>query len=388
MTNLNLLIINDRGISGGGTENRIRILIDELLQINSVDKIFVIQRFGENYSSERLKIITARSTMHSLILTAQNMIKSKINIVQVHNLASLTPLSLLITKLFRKPVIFFAHDYWPICNYKNFINPLKAASDKLCDAPLGRNCRRCISWKGKIKQLVWNKIINLANIGVASGETVRKVYENNNLLKNKWVEITPWIALDKFAYSDDYSQRENILFVGSLIEFKGAWVLAKALKYIKKEFPDIKTVFIGDQQAEDKKNIENIGLKDGTSDNMIFLGKQSWDEIKKEHDKAIVYVCSTVCMETFGLNWAEAMASGVPIVASRIGSLPDFLENRAILVEPRNAEELGIAIIKLLKDKKLRNELSEKGVKFAEDNFSIHNAVQSLLKIYERLAAR
>lgn len=387
---INLLVLNDNGIIGGGAENRLKLLLNSFRNEEFICKIIVLQKYGSDLSDGKIKIITCRNILGSLILFYKLIKKEKINIIQAHNISELTPILFIVAKIMHIPTIFFAHDYWPICGYRSFINPYTASSKKLCNHP-GKIFSQCLSFKSSIKLRIWRALLNLANVGVASGETVKKVYEENKMLRNKWEIITPWIDTKLFGSSTRQRKKEKskiILFVGSLAEFKGAWVLAEALKFVKKEFPDIKAVFIGSRQEKnsaDRIKLENIGKRDNTINNMLFLEEQNWQFIKKMHEKSAVYACPTICMETFGLNWAEAMASGVPIVASRIGSIPDFLEKRGILVEPRNPISLAEGILKLLKNKKLAKTRSEDGKKYALSNFTVEVANKSILRLYHSL---
>ena len=67
--------------------------------------------------------------------------------------------------------------------------------------------------------------------------------------------------------------------------------------------------------------------------------------------------------EGFGIPVLESMASGVPVIVSNTSSLPEVVEDAGILVDPQKVEDIEISIYKILNDKKLRIELTEKGLK-------------------------
>ncbi|MBT9150339.1 MAG: D-inositol 3-phosphate glycosyltransferase [candidate division WS2 bacterium] len=88
--------------------------------------------------------------------------------------------------------------------------------------------------------------------------------------------------------------------------------------------------------------------------------------------------------EGFGMPVLEAMACGVPVITSNITSMPEIAGDAAILINPRNPEELKNSILTLLNDKKLRNDLRERGFRQAK-KFSWKKMAKETLEIYESL---
>jgi glycosyltransferase involved in cell wall biosynthesis len=89
--------------------------------------------------------------------------------------------------------------------------------------------------------------------------------------------------------------------------------------------------------------------------------------------------------EGFGLPPLEAMACGTPVIVSNVSSLPEVVADAGILVDPYDAEELSVAMWRLLSDAELRASLIEKGYKRA-GFFSWDKAAQETLKLYHSLA--
>ncbi len=108
-----------------------------------------------------------------------------------------------------------------------------------------------------------------------------------------------------------------------------------------------------------------------------------------EEDLVLLYNCATVFLypslyEGFGMPVLEAMACGVPVITSNITSMPEIAGDAAILINPRNPEELKNSILTLLNDKKLRNDLRERGFRQAK-KFSWKKMAKETLEIYESL---
>jgi len=88
--------------------------------------------------------------------------------------------------------------------------------------------------------------------------------------------------------------------------------------------------------------------------------------------------------EGFGLPLLEAMASGLPIVASKTSSIPEVVGDAGILVDPLNLNELGEAVNRLLRDASLRTSLKEKGMQRARE-FTWEKAAQETLTSYQEV---
>ena len=91
--------------------------------------------------------------------------------------------------------------------------------------------------------------------------------------------------------------------------------------------------------------------------------------------------------EGFGLVLLEAMSRRVPIIASRVGAIPEIVVDgeTGILVEPRNVDQLGGAMTRLLNDRALRKYMGLLGAARLEEHFSVEKMVDGTLAIYENI---
>jgi glycosyltransferase involved in cell wall biosynthesis len=112
-----------------------------------------------------------------------------------------------------------------------------------------------------------------------------------------------------------------------------------------------------------------------------FLGRRS--DVAPLLGSATVAVIPSVWAEAFGLTVVEAMAAGRPLVASRIGGIPELVEQdrTGLLVEPGNADELARAIQRLLDDPVRAAEMGARAKAVARERFSIGRAVAELSAI-------
>jgi len=88
--------------------------------------------------------------------------------------------------------------------------------------------------------------------------------------------------------------------------------------------------------------------------------------------------------EVFGIVNLEAMACNVPIVASKIGGIPDVVKDgeNGLLVPPRDSEALADAIIYLLKNKDIRERMGENGRKLVEEKYTWKKVAEETDKLY------
>ncbi|HSR59052.1 MAG TPA: glycosyltransferase family 4 protein, partial [Candidatus Binataceae bacterium] len=116
-----------------------------------------------------------------------------------------------------------------------------------------------------------------------------------------------------------------------------------------------------------------------------FLGHLPPSELRAHLREADVFVQPSLWGEPFPPLALEAMASGVPVVASRIGGLPEAVEDgmTGILVEPDNAGQLARALLRLLKDATLRREMGRAARVRAEQSFSWDQTVARIKSRYE-----
>jgi glycosyltransferase involved in cell wall biosynthesis len=122
------------------------------------------------------------------------------------------------------------------------------------------------------------------------------------------------------------------------------------------------------------------------TDRFVFLGFRSdAPEICQLFD--VVAVPSHV--EPFGLASLEAMAVEVPVVASRVGGIPEVVEDGATgrLVEPRNARALADGVARLLTDPSERQAMGRRGRQRAATVFGTAAHAKGLTRIYDRLCA-
>ena len=121
----------------------------------------------------------------------------------------------------------------------------------------------------------------------------------------------------------------------------------------------------------------------GLTERVHFLGYVSDDELHALYAKATLFIYPSL-LEGFGLPLLESMASGCPVITSTTSSLPEIAGNAAILVNPRDVDEVASAIEAVCKDDHLASQMKQKGSERAVQ-FSWVKCAQQTTLIYESL---
>lgn len=181
--------------------------------------------------------------------------------------------------------------------------------------------------------------------------------------------------------------RPNILFVGRLEKRKGFRHLIRAFPHIKQAIPNVRLLVVGAYSERDKAPFVRYArtLK---LHGVHFVGYVSPEEMARYHRTATIFCAPNTGFESFGIILLEAMAAGLPIVASDIAGFRTVVDNdsEGVLVPPGDEQALAQVVIDLLRDSTRRAQMSECGKrKAAQYDWKI--IAQRVLDYYDQLIA-
>jgi glycosyltransferase involved in cell wall biosynthesis len=169
-----------------------------------------------------------------------------------------------------------------------------------------------------------------------------------------------------------------ILCVAELQEYKAIDVLLRAAAPLLTSDRSLTLVLAGDGPL--RADLEALASTLGIRRQTMFLGTQGAPEIAR-----LLHGCETMVlpsrMEPFGIALIEAMACKAPVVATKVGGIPEIVEHEksGILVEPENPEALTAGLRRALTDHDLRNSIAENGYARVLERFcSTHNGAAYL----------
>jgi glycosyltransferase involved in cell wall biosynthesis len=176
----------------------------------------------------------------------------------------------------------------------------------------------------------------------------------------------------------------NLLFLGRLDKFKGVEHLILALPQILKQFPKTILNIVG--EGNYKKSLVKISKEQHVEDSVNFIPWRRTEEINKNYESADIVVMPSVWPESFGKVGVEAMSVGRPVIASRVGGIPEWLDDKktGFLVEPGKSDKIAEKVLLLFSDNKLRLEMSREAGIHAKQ-FSIEHHTENILRTYTNL---
>lgn len=174
----------------------------------------------------------------------------------------------------------------------------------------------------------------------------------------------------------------NILFVGRPEKRKGLDIAIRAYARVKEQRPDTRLIIVGAGKFDRyQRAVRTLGLRD-----VIFRNYVPYEELARYHHTSHVFCAPNTGFESQGIVLLEAMAAGLPIVATNIEGFASVLTHgeEGLLVLPKDSERLAEGLLTLVDDAPLRRQMGARGRRRAQA-FSWPRVSQQILSYYERL---
>lgn len=179
-----------------------------------------------------------------------------------------------------------------------------------------------------------------------------------------------------------YAGKTLVLFSGRLVARKGVEYLLEAWRDLSSAFPDARLLLLGDGPL--KEALEEMSQRLGIGATARFLGRV--DNVPEHLRAADLFVLSSL-QEGMPNSLLEAMATGLPVVSTRIGGAVDVVVDgeNGLLVEPGDPGGLAKGIVKLLGDPSLRQKTGGEALGTVQKRFSLDSRVKEYLQLYQDL---
>jgi glycosyltransferase involved in cell wall biosynthesis len=276
--------------------------------------------------------------------------------------------------------------------------PYSLAASRLMSVPHVVAVRNIYSKKSRYKKLMLHRADNILAASAFMLTAVNDFLGESNcagrFVVHNGIDIAAFLSSSEGHAIPEHLRppKENVIvgMVSAMDRNKDPQFLLKVARSIVDVEPCVSFLFAGrfpdpEYERETKSLVERLELRD----HAIFAGHQK--EISPFFAAFdILAHPSPKRPEPFGLVLIEAMAHGKPIVASRLGGIPEIVvhDQTGILCEPNNQQDFVQTLLKLIREPELRREMGRRGQKRVQENFSIEKAAEAMAEVLHTVADR
>lgn len=307
------------------------------------------------------------------------------DLVHLHNFYhQITPSILPEIKKHGIPIVFTTHDLKIACpNYRML------AHDGVCERCKGERYYNCFVHKCT-KNSAAASFVNMAEMYfhhlrgyydlidcfIAPSAFYRDLFVRFGFPPDRFVHIPYCIHVDQFE--PHYAPGKYLLYLGRLAFEKGLGTLVEAMK----ELPDVALKVAGTGSFE--KDIERSVAENGLA-NIELLGHKGTEEVKELLRDCIAVVLPSEWYEATGLCLIEAYAAGKPVIAARIGGIPEVISEgkTGFLFDPGDARDLAEKIRLLVSDTDRAVEMGRAGRTLAVEEYDRPQFYTRMMEVYE-----
>jgi len=345
--------------------------VNSLSENGYIIRLFTLSPFDQNNYAPQIQI-------NSLNLSKKIINKSSGNFNKLLYLKSIRILKK-IKKEFKPDIIhaYYVSSYGLLASCINF-NPtiISAWGTDIYEFPE----------KNLLNKLILKYVLNRAKLIFSTSQHMAEIIAKYN--SEKKIKVIPFgVDTNKFSPVDRIINNEIIIgTVKTLEDTYGIDTLIKAFQLVKSKIQNIllKLIIVG--TGSKKAKLLSLAESLKISEFVEFVGFVDHSTIESYHQR--IDICVYLSRrESFGVSILESSACAKPIVASKIDGLVEVVKENytGFLVEPDDPEDAANAIIKLIKNYKLRTTMGKNGRDYVIRNFSWNHSVVSTLNEYDEV---
>ena len=245
------------------------------------------------------------------------------------------------------------------------------------------------NWLMKVSDWVSNRTLDRM---VTVSQSLKKAIVNKTNIDNKIIDmIYNGVSIDNMLSSDLHQSETNFVkglsvgIIGTLQERKGHQFLFRSWVTVLKKFPDARLYVVASSDSGDKDKLIAVA-KDLKIEQSI-----TWIEFTKNvgeiYQQLNVVVMPSLEYESFGRIIVEAMAFSVPIIATKVGGMPELIDHGkdGFLVEKNDEENLANCIIKLLDDPESTKQMVKFGYQKYMNSYTADVMARSYYTLFKQL---
>ncbi len=366
------VVITINPFNGDALEKRKNITIYRFHPFN----VSTFQNIGKGFILKQL-LWTALDIYnpYSFEKIREILFKEKPDVVHVHTPVDMTLSVFGVVKSLGLPLVFTLHDYLLLCRRIVLLHGLKRICTNENVNPL------CKAYRAVTRRIIDNKVDIVTSPSVF---LLDKLKENNFFRETRsyivphGVEASPIEREHKLLGGQ---QGLNLLYVGVLREHKGVHVLINTIKRIKSN--NIKLQIVGNGVYEDQ-----LRALAGNDDRIVFCGRIARAELQKLYLSSDVLIVPSIWDEPFGRVIIEAFQTGLPVICSDLGGMPELVinEHNGYLFEANDINQLTMILESLLAAPQKLALLSQ-NAKASANKYKFSALADKFMEIYEEAIA-
>jgi glycosyltransferase involved in cell wall biosynthesis len=224
---------------------------------------------------------------------------------------------------------------------------------------------------------------------IVVSEVVADILRRAGVAPEKIAMIPNGVDIDRFSSAAptlrneiDLTYQPVVGFVGRLVPEKGGAILIRAAQQVLTVHPKAMFVLVGEGPA--RQEWKALAGELGIEKQVVFAGaRNDMPEVYAWLDMMVL----PSQIEALPMCLLEGMASGKPVIATRVGAVPKLLMDGrcGLLIEPGNADALSSAILELLGNTEMARQLGEKGRAHVTKHFSAKAMANSYMRMYQEV---
>lgn len=311
------------------------------------------------------------------------------DLAHLHNINNLGAIQACLENV---PTFLTAHGYHSICPATDFF---QERTLEICERSCGPSCflvtlkKRCLTLRPKYafgfyRRSRWTMERARRFAGIIAPSTyAAERYVRAGFPRDRVTVLPYYCPIEPVETPSAPPQVPTLLFLGRIRPYKGYQYFVEALGLLP---PPIRGLMVGDFTARTTEAVHRLASTCGCSDRLElrpWIDRAGIADLMRE---ATVFVFPSIWPETLGIVGLEALASGVPVVASDVGGVREWLRDgeTGVLVPPKDPPAIAKAVKSILDSDDRREKMGRRGIALMRKRFSPESHRARLVALYER----
>ena len=226
--------------------------------------------------------------------------------------------------------------------------------------------------------------------------TVNELTELYDIEKEKIHVIYNGVDVNKFKPRPNRAElrqefclkkdKKIVLFVGRLYHRKGLEILLRSIPPVLKEYDDVNFIISGKGFKQKELSLRNLTKELGIENYVTFLGYVPDEKLPHLYSASDIFVLPAI-YENFPFAILEAQSTGLPVISTKVGGIPEFLVTNVngLVIDPGDELQLTQGILTLLQDPKLAKKMGDHGRKLIEEKLDWCLITNQVIDLYHKL---